>query len=61
MTWSIQTVVSLGAVAKVFIAIVVAVLAYLVYKASKKGANRPDVIVSRPKSPLVPPASRKAI
>jgi hypothetical protein len=33
MTWSIQSVVNLGAVAKVFIAIIVAALAYLVYKA----------------------------
>jgi hypothetical protein len=39
MTWSIQTVVSLGAVAKVFIAIIVAAIAYLVYRASKKGAK----------------------
>jgi len=38
MTWSIQTVVNLGAVAKVFIAVIVAALAYLVYKASKKGS-----------------------
>jgi hypothetical protein len=36
MTWSIQTVVGLGAVAKVLLAIIVAALAYLVYKASKK-------------------------
>src|SRR5262245_11343116 len=40
MTWSIQTVVSLGAVAKIFIAIIVAALAYLVYKASKKGSAK---------------------
>jgi hypothetical protein len=35
MTWSIQTVVSLGAVARVVIAIIVVSLAYLVYKKSK--------------------------
>jgi hypothetical protein len=35
MTWSIQTVVSLGAVARGGIAIIVVSLAYLVYKKSK--------------------------
>jgi hypothetical protein len=40
MTWSIQSVVSLGALAKVFIAIIGAALAYLVYKALKKGTKK---------------------
>ena len=40
LTWSIQTVVNLGAVVRVVIAIIVVALAYLVYKASKKGSAK---------------------